>query len=194
MGHFRRADIFSSVTALLGQKARSSSCTPFIPWIDLYTVLGMIQDLTAGTSYWLALRIWGNLICMSEGLVQLLCDWCLIPLCRVSVGGCSYKIGARCPGGMAVLLLSHAGGNHPHSGSGVPDLCSTWDQAVCTQPTTLQYAASYALTCSLLYICYTAWCFCLFVCLFLFLFCFVLNRLNSKYFLVLHSSLWGHSW
>ena len=32
----------------------------------------MIQVLTAGTSLWLGLRVWGNLICMWEGLVQLL--------------------------------------------------------------------------------------------------------------------------
>jgi hypothetical protein len=32
--------------------------------------------------------------------------------------------GARCPGGRAEILLSHASGN--------PDLCSTGDQALCT--------------------------------------------------------------
>jgi hypothetical protein len=34
----------------------------------------MIQSLIAGTFHWLGLRVWGNLICMWEGLV--LCDRC----------------------------------------------------------------------------------------------------------------------
>lgn len=72
----------------------------------------MIQGLTAGASHWLGLRVWGNLICMWEGLVQLLCDWCCIPPYRGAVGGCSYVTGARCPGGEVQLLPSHAGVNH----------------------------------------------------------------------------------
>jgi hypothetical protein len=28
--------------------------------MDLYTVLGMIQGLTAGISHWLGLRVWGK--------------------------------------------------------------------------------------------------------------------------------------
>ena len=28
--------------------------------MDLYTVLGVIQGLTAGTSHWLGLRVWGK--------------------------------------------------------------------------------------------------------------------------------------
>ena len=68
--------ISPQVSQLLGQSSgkQSSSCTPLFPGSDLHTVLGMIEDLTAGTSHWLGLRIWGNLICMWEGLAQLQCD------------------------------------------------------------------------------------------------------------------------
>ena len=31
-----------------------------IPWMDLCIVLGVIQGLTAGTSYWLRLEVWGK--------------------------------------------------------------------------------------------------------------------------------------
>ena len=44
----------------------SSSRAPFIPWIGLiYSFVGD-SGLTAGTSHWLELRAWGNLICMWE--------------------------------------------------------------------------------------------------------------------------------
>ena len=33
---------------------------PLIPCMALYTVLGVIQGLTAGTSHWLGLRVWGK--------------------------------------------------------------------------------------------------------------------------------------
>lgn len=94
----------------------------------------MSQGLAAGTSHWLGLRVWGNLICMCEGLVQLNTSL------QGTVGGCTYPQPSTAPLQRArcELLLSHAGGNHQHRGSGVPDLCSTGDQAVCAQPTTPQ--------------------------------------------------------
>jgi hypothetical protein len=71
-----REDLFPSVTYSSWNKKlrqRNSSRILLIPWIDLYTLLGLIQGLTAGTSHWLGLRFWGNLICMWEGLVLFLC-------------------------------------------------------------------------------------------------------------------------
>jgi hypothetical protein len=72
-------ELFSpQVLQLLGQRL----WRPLFPGCDLYTVLGMIEGLAAGTSHWLGLRVWGNLICMWEGLVQRLQVRCCIPLCR----------------------------------------------------------------------------------------------------------------
>lgn len=46
---------------LLEQKTqRNSSRMPLIPCMALYTVLRVIQGLTAGTSHWLGLRVWGE--------------------------------------------------------------------------------------------------------------------------------------
>lgn len=59
----RREDLFPSVTYSPWNKTlvrRNSSCVPLIPWMDLYTVLVVIQSSTAGTSYWLGLRVWGK--------------------------------------------------------------------------------------------------------------------------------------
>jgi hypothetical protein len=41
-------------------RQRNSSRIPLIPWMDLYTVLGVIRGLTTGTSHWLGLRVWGK--------------------------------------------------------------------------------------------------------------------------------------
>ena len=60
---FRREDIFPSVAYSSWNKRlrqRNSSRIPLIPCMDLYTVLGVIQGLTAGTSHWLGLRVWGK--------------------------------------------------------------------------------------------------------------------------------------
>jgi hypothetical protein len=58
---FRREDLFPNITYSSWNKwlrLRNSSRIPLIPWMDVYTVLGVIQGLTAGTSHWLGLRIW----------------------------------------------------------------------------------------------------------------------------------------
>ena len=34
----------------------------------------ILDSRIAGTSHWLGLRAWGNIFCMWEGLVQLICD------------------------------------------------------------------------------------------------------------------------
>jgi hypothetical protein len=39
---------------------RSRSHAPLSPWMDLYTVLGVIQGSAAATSHWLGLRVWGK--------------------------------------------------------------------------------------------------------------------------------------
>jgi hypothetical protein len=60
---FGREDLFLSVTYSSWNKRlrqRNSSCSPLITWMDLYTVLGVIQSLTAGNSHWLELRVWGK--------------------------------------------------------------------------------------------------------------------------------------
>lgn len=77
--------ISPQVLQLFEQKVQSSSCTPFIHWIGfIYVALGMVRGLKVGTSHWLGLRVWGNLICMCEGLVLLLCGIATY----LSVGAC----------------------------------------------------------------------------------------------------------
>ena len=56
---------------------------------------------------------------------------------RRAVGAVTLT-GARGSGDMIEHLLSHVGGNHHLSVPGVPDLCSTGDQAVCAHPTAPQ--------------------------------------------------------
>jgi hypothetical protein len=110
-------------------RQRSSSHTPLIPWMDLYTVLGVIQSSTAGTSHWLGLRVWGKPY-LHVG--KLGAAWWLIAT-HLSCGGCGVvtSTGARHPGDMIKHLLSHVGGNyHPPCPTGVQDLSSTGDQAV----------------------------------------------------------------
>ena len=41
------------------------------------------------------------------------------------------------------FLLSLAGGNLCPLGSGIPDICLTWDQAVCAQPTTPEFLVTF---------------------------------------------------
>jgi hypothetical protein len=81
-------DLFPSVTYSSWHKRlrwRSSSRARLIPWMDLYTVWGVIRDWTAGISHWLGLRAWGKpyLYVGRFGAVPI---W-VIAMC-LSCGGC----------------------------------------------------------------------------------------------------------
>jgi hypothetical protein len=63
--------------------------------MTLYTVLGVIQGLTAGTSHWLGLRVWGTPYLFACGK-----DWCYSYLADshaspVGVVGAVTSTGAR---------------------------------------------------------------------------------------------------
>jgi hypothetical protein len=95
--------------------------------MDLYTVLGVIQGSTAGTSHWLGLRVWGKPYLHVErlGAVPTRLIACASPVGAVTLTG------VRGPGDMMKRLLSHVGGNyHPLGPTKVQDLSSIGDQAV----------------------------------------------------------------
>jgi hypothetical protein len=112
--HFQRADLFQSVTALMTEALRgwSSSHTPILlDRIFIYS-FGVGQGLTGGTSHWLGMRVWEDLICMIESLVLLLHDWW--PHTFLGGGLCEAVAltEARGPRGVAKHLLFLAGDSH----------------------------------------------------------------------------------
>jgi hypothetical protein len=100
--------------------------------MDLYTILGVIQCSTAGTSHLLDWEFEVNLICMWEGLVVLRHDWWphTSPVGNMEV---VTSTEAKVPRDMVKCLPSHVGGNyHPPSPTGTQNLSSTGDHTVCT--------------------------------------------------------------
>ena len=104
--------ISPSVSALQTKARRwSRSRIFFIPWIGLIYSFGDNSGFDSRYSHWLGLRVCGNLIWMWEGLVRLLIDATYLSSEELWSAIATGK-GARCPGGVAELLPSHAGGNH----------------------------------------------------------------------------------